>query len=94
MLIPHLDSTPEDPVEVGTIRLRYLAHSLRSGQGNQSAGLQAQGDALARSLARLKPVDPNFWMALAYFHETCGNAAAAARERARGGALNPRWRAF
>jgi hypothetical protein len=90
MLLPHLDSTPEDPVELGTIRLRYLALSLRSGQGARSAGLQAQGNALARSLARLKPVDPGFWMALAQFHEASENPTAAAQERARGRALNPR----
>jgi predicted Zn-dependent protease len=67
---------------------------LRTSHLPQLPGLRESGEALARSLVRLKPVDPEFWMALAEFHEACGNAAAAARERAEGKNLNPRRRAF
>jgi hypothetical protein len=89
-LTPYLSSGSEDPVEFGSIRLRYMALVLRSAHRPQAARLQEQGESLLQSLIRLKPVDPGFWMALAQFHEACGNPAAAARERVRGRALNPR----
>jgi eukaryotic-like serine/threonine-protein kinase len=84
------DSSWEDPVEPGTIRLRYIALMLRSEQRQQSRNLRETGEALARSLMRLKPPDPEFWMALAQFYDASGNPAAAAQSRARGRALNPR----
>ena len=84
----------EDPVGNGVVRLRYLALMVRTGHRPQPPGLREAGDTLIRSLVRLKPVDPGFWMALAQFKEACGDPAAAAQARARGKALNPKWRAF
>ncbi|GLH71787.1 hypothetical protein GETHLI_02890 [Geothrix limicola] len=81
-LLPHLVATPEDPVELGSIRLRYLALVLRLGYSPQPAQLKNRGEGLAKKLLRLNPIDPDFWTALAQFHEACGNPAAAARERA------------
>jgi serine/threonine-protein kinase len=79
----HLDPVPEDPVELGAIRLRYVALALRTDHRLQSPGLREKGEALARSLVRIKPADPEFWRALAQFHEACGNLAAASQARAR-----------
>ena len=89
-LLPLLDPVPEDPVELGTIRLRYITLMLRTNHHPQPPEFRERGDALARSLVRLKPVDPDFWRALAQFQEAYGNPTAAARSRARGKALNPR----
>jgi serine/threonine-protein kinase len=83
----------EDPVEPGTIRLRYLTLMLRGGQASRSTDLREEGEAIARTLVQLKPVDPDFWMALAEFQSILGNHAAASRARARGLALNPRGQA-
>lgn len=83
-----LDSVPEDPVELGSIQLRYAALMLRPGHRLQSQGLREKGEALARSLVRLKPADPDFWRALAQFQEACGSPAAASQTR--GKARNPR----
>jgi tetratricopeptide (TPR) repeat protein len=88
------DGISEDPVEQGAIRLRYIALMLRSGHRPQPKGLRETGEVLVRSLVRLRPVDPDVWMVLAQFYETCGNPAAAAQAMARGRALNPRWRPF
>ncbi|MDP1833208.1 MAG: protein kinase [Geothrix sp.] len=88
------DNSNEDPVVHGSIRLRYLALLLRTGYPRPSSILRETGEALARSLVRLRPVDPEFWMALAQFQEANGNPAAATQARARGRALNPRWRSF
>ncbi len=89
-LLPHLESTTEDPVELGTIRLHYIVLMLRSG----STDLRGSGEAVARSLVRLRPVNPSFWMTLAEFRDACGDADAAAQARARGRALNPKGRFF
>ena len=90
-LLTHLDPRPEDPVELGTIRLRYLALMLQAGHPARPQDLMDSGKALARSLVSLRPVNPGFWMALAQFHDACGDPDTAARARARGRALNPRW---
>lgn len=82
----------DDPVEPGTVWLRYCALMLRTGHRPQPEGLRDSGEAAARSLARLHPVDPAFWMTLAEFHDACGNASAGALARARSRALNSRWR--
>ncbi|WP_257309699.1 serine/threonine-protein kinase [Geothrix fuzhouensis] len=82
----------DDPVEPGTVWLRYCALMLRTGYRPQPQGLRVLGEATARSLARLQPVDPAFWMALAEFHDACGNAPAGALARRRSRALNSRWR--
>lgn len=84
----------EDPVEPGAIRLRYLALLLRTGHRPQPPRLRESGEDLARSLVRLKPVDPGFWLALAQFREACGDQASAAQIRARGRALYPGWRDY
>lgn len=84
----HLDPVPEDPVELGAIRLRYVALMLRMGDRLHLQGLREKGEVLARSLVRIKPTDPEFWRALAQFHEACGDPAAASQARAR--ALNRR----
>jgi serine/threonine-protein kinase len=89
-LLPYLDSTPEDPVELGSIRLRYIALMLRSNSQVQVAELKERGTNISRDLIRLKPIDPEFWMALAQFHEACGNPAAAALDTARSGAKHSR----
>lgn len=81
------DSSSEDPVEPGTIRLRYIALMLRTGHQPQPPALRETGNAIANALTRLKPVDPGFWMALAQFREATGDAAAAAQARARGRAM-------
>ncbi|WP_275976256.1 serine/threonine-protein kinase [Geothrix oryzisoli] len=86
------DRSSEDPVELGTIRLRHIALRLRLGRP-QPPSLLETGNAIAKALGRLKPVDPDFWMALAQFREAVGDPAAAAQARARGRALNPRWQA-
>ncbi|GLH66236.1 serine/threonine-protein kinase [Geothrix edaphica] len=89
-----LDGSAEDPIEPGAIRLRYLAFLLRTGHRSQPPHVRESGEELARSLVRLKPVDPGFWMALAQFREACGDFAGAAQVRARGRALHPGWRDF
>jgi hypothetical protein len=86
------DSRSEDPVEPGTIRLRYIALMLRTDHRPQPPALRETGQAIANALARLKPVDPGFWMALAQFREATGDATAAAQARARGRALDSRRR--
>ena len=91
--LPMQSSNGEDPVGFGTIRLRYLTLLLRSGDRSQPPRLREDGEALARALTRIKPMDPDFWEALADFHSVLGNPAAAAQDRARGRALNPRYRA-
>lgn len=83
-LLPYLDTTPEDPVELGSIRFRYLALLLRSGQAQHRGEWVDRGESLSRTLTRLKPVDPDFWVALAQFHEASGNPAAATRDRLQG----------
>ncbi|WP_243294068.1 protein kinase domain-containing protein [Geothrix mesophila] len=95
-LLPHLESTTEDPVELGTIRLHYTVLMLRSGLMLRSdrTDLRVSGEAVVRSLVRLRPVNPSFWMTLAEFRDACGDADAAARARARGRALNPKSRFF
>jgi serine/threonine-protein kinase len=84
----------EDPVELGTLRLRCLAVMLRSGIPPQRQRLRREGEAIISALAWRKPVDADFWMALGAFREACGDPAAASRARARGRSLNPQWRAF
>ena len=80
-LAPMVARVPEDQVAVGAIRLRYLALALRASRPHGSA-LRAEGAALVRSLARLKPIDPDYWVALGSFLDACGNHSAASRARA------------
>ena len=80
-LRPYLDSVTENPVEAGSIRLRYLALRLQVGSPLQARDLRGEGSSLAHSLVRLRPVDPEFWSALAQFHEASGNPSAAAEAR-------------
>ena len=89
-----VDERSEDPVEFGAIRLRFIALMLRTNHLPQPTRLRETGETLARSLVRLRPVDPGFWMALAQFQEANGNPAAATQARARGRALNPQWQSF
>lgn len=89
-----LDQNSDDPVQPGILRLRYLALSLRTESPSQQARSRKVGEAIVGALVRLKPVDPEFWMALADFREASGDPAAARQARARGRALNPRWRTF
>ncbi|HEY3400346.1 MAG TPA: protein kinase [Geothrix sp.] len=86
-----LDSSLEDPVEPGGIRLRYLALMLRVGHQPQAENLRKTGEALARSLVRLKPVDPEFWYSLAAFHDALGRRDLAEKERKQARRLNPAW---
>jgi predicted Ser/Thr protein kinase len=89
-----LDQNSDDPVQPGTLRLRYLALSLRTQPPAQRARARQAGNAIVGALVRLKPVDPEFWMALADFREASGDPAGASQAKARGRALNPRWRTF
>ncbi|HJV48610.1 MAG TPA: protein kinase [Geothrix sp.] len=89
-LDPFIDAASEDPIEFGSIRLHYMALALRSSRRSETARLQQQGEELAKTLVRLKPIDAGFWKALAQFHESCGNPATAAQDRARGRVLAAR----
>lgn len=88
------DSSLEDLVEPGTIRLRFISFLIRVRHGAQIQNLREAGKLIARDLIRLNPVDPAFWMALADFQEASGSPAAATQSRQRGRALNSRWRSF
>jgi serine/threonine-protein kinase len=89
-----LDQNSDDPVQFGTLRLRYLTFTLRTERPSQRTNSRVIGEAIANDLVRLKPVDPEFWMTLADFREASGAPTAARQARGRGRALNPRWRAF
>ncbi len=93
-LPPQREKELEERIVPGGIRLRYFALVLRSEYRSKREAIREAAEGLARSLVRLKPVDPDVWMAMAQFHEANGNSAAAAQARARGRALNPRWRSF
>jgi serine/threonine-protein kinase len=86
-----LDSSLEDPAEPGGIRLRYLALMLLTGHQPQPENSREMGEALARSLVRLKPVDPGFWYSLAAFHDALGRRDLAEKERKQARRLNPAW---
>ena len=89
-LLPYLKSAPEDPVELGSIQLRYFALLLRTSHRPRLRRDQEKGILLARSLIRLKPVDPEFWTSLAQFYEACRDPAASARAAAQVRALMQR----
>jgi hypothetical protein len=80
----------EDSVDAGAILLRFYALQSRWGNGSQALNARARGETIARPLIKLKPLDPEFWKALAQFQEACGTPALAAKRTARESSLAPR----
>lgn len=68
-LLPVFAAFQAERVELGAIRLRYYALMVRRGPRAQVPTLQAQGERLARSLTKLKPMNPEFWRALEQFRQ-------------------------
>jgi serine/threonine-protein kinase len=89
-LLPLMRANHEDSVDAGAILLRFYALQSRWGKGPQALNARARGEAIARPLIKLKPLDPEFWKALAQFQEACGTPALAAKGTARESSLAPR----
>jgi tetratricopeptide (TPR) repeat protein len=89
-LVPIAEACIDYPSESVAIQLRFHTLLLRAGARSGISKAREKGEALVRSVARVRHLDPDLSFALTEFHEACGNREAAPQARGQGKAVNPR----